>query len=123
MRAHELGRRGEEVAARYLEARGWTILERNARFGHKEIDLIARREGVIAFVEVKTRAGTQFGHPLEAITQRKRREIRTVAAAWLRRARPGAATLRFDAVSVVFRGAEPALLEHVEDAWRITDRF
>jgi putative endonuclease len=67
-----LGDRGEALAARFLERAGWTILVRNFRMGHKEIDLVARRGEVVAFVEVKTRAGTGFGHPLEAITWKKR---------------------------------------------------
>jgi len=123
MRSHKLGRAGENLAARHLERRGWRIVERNVRFGHREIDLIAAKGDVIAFVEVKARASAEFGHPLAAITHRKRQEIRTVASEWLRRARPGAVTLRFDAVSVLFRENKPPLIEHVEDAWRITQRF
>lgn len=121
MRPHDLGRRGEEAAARHLEERGWRILDRNVHLGHKEIDLIVRRNGVIAFVEVKTRAGRGYGHPLEAITRKKRREIERVAAAWLKRARARAAILRFDAVSVLVEGAGPLRIEHVENAWRLGD--
>lgn len=123
MRSHELGRAGENLAARHLERRGWRIVERNVRFGHKEIDLIAAKGDVIAFVEVKSRVGAEFGHPLAAITQRKRSEIRAVASEWLRRAHPGAVTLRFDAVSVLFRRNESPIIEHVEDAWRLSERF
>ena len=65
---HELGRRGEALAAELLEAAGWRILARNFRYRRKEIDLIARRGAVVAFVEVKARAGPAFGHPLEAVT-------------------------------------------------------
>lgn len=121
MRAHDLGRRGEALAARYLEARGWRLLDRNVRLGHKEIDLIARRGPVIAFVEVKTRAGRGYGHPLEAISRRKRREIERVAAAWLQRTGTRAAVLRFDALSILVEGAAPPRIEHVENAWRLGD--
>lgn len=117
--SHDLGRRGEELAAAALERRGWTILDRNYRLGHKEIDLIVRRGAVVAFVEVKTRASDDYGHPLEAITRAKRAEIERVARAWMQRHGRGCDVYRFDAVAVRFdRGAEPAI-QHVEDAWRV----
>ena len=113
-----LGDRGEAIAARHLERAGWTILARNFRMGHKEIDLVAQRGEVVAFVEVKTRAGAGYGHPLEAITARKRREIQQVALAWIDRHGHPHLTYRFDAVAVlVLPGREPEV-EHVEDAWR-----
>lgn len=118
-RSHELGRWGEQAAARYLVRRGWTVLHRNWRLGHKEIDLIARRGDLVAFIEVKSRSGPAFGHPLEAITSAKRREIETVARAWVaRHGRPGE-RYRFDAIAVLrTHGAAPSLL-HLEDAWRL----
>jgi len=114
-----LGDRGEEMAARYLAARGWQVVSRNYRMGRKEIDLVARRGEVVAFVEVKTRAGLGYGHPLEAITWKKRREIQQVAGAWIDQHGRDGDTYRFDAVSVIVRGgSEPEVL-HVEDAWRM----
>ena len=119
-RAHDLGRHGERAAAHHLEANGWTVLERGYRLGHKEIDLVVRKGEVVAFVEVKTRAGVAYGHPLEAITRAKRGEIATVARSWVaRHGRPGD-VYRFDAVAVLWPDpmAEPQV-EHVEDAWRM----
>ncbi|MDQ3389380.1 MAG: YraN family protein [Gemmatimonadota bacterium] len=114
-----LGDRGEALAAAFLERRGWTVLHRNFRMRRKEIDLVARRGEVVAFVEVKTRGGLGFGHPLEAITWKKRREIQQVAAAWVDRFGQAGEVYRFDAVSVyVAAGGEP-VVEHVEDAWRM----
>ena len=113
------GDRGEDLAARHLERAGWKVLDRNFRMGRKEIDLVARRGEVVAFVEVKTRAGSGYGHPLEAITWKKRREIQQVAAAWIdRKGRPGD-TYRFDAVAVMIAGGGEPRIEHVEDAWRM----
>ncbi|HVG44013.1 MAG TPA: YraN family protein [Longimicrobium sp.] len=113
-----LGDRGERLAAEHLERAGWTVLARNFRVGHREVDLVARRGEVVAFVEVKTRAGLGYGHPLEAITAAKRREIEHVARIWVQRhGRPGD-VYRYDAVAVlILAGAEPSI-EHVEDAWR-----
>ena len=114
-----LGDRGEQIAAEHLARTGWTVLHRNFRLGHKEIDLVARRGEVVAFVEVKTRAGPGFGHPLEAITWRKRREIQQVAAAWIDRHAALPVSYRFDAVAVLLRAGDQPLVEHVEDAWRM----
>lgn len=114
-----LGDRGEELAARFLEQRGWTVVHRNFRMGRKEIDLVARRGEVVAFVEVKTRGGRGYGHPLEAITWKKRREIQQVASAWIDRFGKPGDVYRFDAVAVLVEGGGPPTLEHVEDAWRL----
>ena len=75
-----MGRRGEQLAIQYLSAAGWTILAGNYRFGRREVDLVVRRAGLIAFVEVKTRAGDGYGRPEDALTWKKRREIEAVAA-------------------------------------------
>ncbi|UCC49568.1 MAG: YraN family protein [Gemmatimonadota bacterium] len=108
---------GERLAARHLEERGYVILKRNFRFGHREIDLIVRRGDLVAFVEVKTRAGHGYGHPLEAITALKRREVERVARHWLQRHGRTGFRYRFDAVGVALqRGAEP-LIEHIPNAW------
>ena len=114
-----LGGRGEDLAADFLRERGWSILHRNFRAGRKEIDLVARRGEVVAFVEVKTRAGRGYGHPLEAITGKKRREIYAVAGAWIERFGAEGDTYRFDAVAVLVLGGGEPLVEHVEDAWRM----
>jgi len=118
-KGHELGRRGEALAAALLEAEGWRILARNFRFRRKEIDLIARRGDVVAFIEVKTRAGSGYGHPLEAVTWAKRREIETVARAWVARYGDPTDLYRFDTVAIVCREGEAPQLLHVEDAWRL----
>lgn len=119
MNLRRLGTRFETLAARHLEARGWTILDRNWHFGHRELDLVAGRGDVVAFVEVKGRRGAGYGHPLEAITWKKRREVEVAARAWLREHPQPGRTIRLDAISVVAeRGGRPSI-EHVEDAWRI----
>lgn len=116
---HDLGRRGEAMAAAYLEARGWRILARNHRFGRREVDLVIRGRGILAFVEVKTRGGGGYGHPAEAVTRLKRREIEAVARHWLTRHPPGNVDVRFDAVCVwIPRGGGGVRIEHLEDAWR-----
>lgn len=118
MDTHAIGLRYEGAAARHLERRGFTILDRNVRFGRNEIDLVASRGPTVAFVEVKGRRGGGYGHPLEAVTPRKRREIERVARWWVRtRGRPGW-IYRFDAVAVFDQPDGRTRVEHVEDAWR-----
>ncbi len=117
--SHQLGISGEDIAARHLERCGWRVLARNYRFGHKEIDLIARRGRTIAYVEVKTRARLRWGHPLCAVDGRKRAEIERVARVWADRHARADDELRFDAIAV-YRTDEGVLrVEHVEDAWRL----
>jgi putative endonuclease len=115
---HLLGRLFEDAARDHLVRQGWEILGRNVRFRRKEIDLVARRGDVVAFVEVKGRLGAGFGHPLEAITWRKRREIESVARWWIQRFGTPELSYRFDAVSVERTHAGALSLTHVEDAWR-----
>ncbi len=88
-----LGERGERIAERWLEARGWKILERRFRSGHKDIDLIVEHNGaegrLVAFVEVKTRVSAGFGGPLAAVHWRKQREMARAARDWLGRSEGG----------------------------------
>jgi len=119
VKAHERGRLGEELAARHLERAGWRILDRNYRAGHLEIDLVACRDGILSFVEVKARGGVGFGHPLLAIDGRKRRDLARAARAWLREHPGRGGEVRFDAVAVLWTPDGRVHLEHVEDAWRL----
>lgn len=115
---HDFGRRCEALAAAELTCRGWNLVARNFRHGHKEVDLIVRRGRTVAFVEVKGRSGSAFGHPLEAIGAGKRREVESAARGWIaRHGRPGD-RYRFDAVAVIRNSRNESHIEHIEDAWR-----
>lgn len=113
-----LGDWGEEVAARHLEQNGWSIIDRNYRYGRNEIDLVASRGEVVSFVEVKTRLGVGHGDPLESIGARKRGSIERVAERWVdAHGREGVA-YRFDAVSIQRElHGNQTIVRHVEDAW------
>jgi putative endonuclease len=112
----QLGPVSEELAAAFLRDRGWQILARNYRVNRKEVDIIARRANTVAFIEVKARGGRGYGHGLEAITWRKRREIAHVAHAWIARSGAGHLEYRFDAIAITWRGSSHTL-EHIENAW------
>jgi putative endonuclease len=95
------------------------VLARNYHFGRREVDLVVRRDDVIAFVEVKTRAGDGYGAPAEAVTALKRREIETVALQFLVSEGLHDVGVRFDVISIVVdRDTGSVELEHIEDAWR-----
>jgi putative endonuclease len=118
MRPHHLGTSSESFAAQFLDQHGYEIIARNFRVRHKEIDIIARQDNTIAFVEVKARSGAGCGHPLEAITWKKRREIAQVASAWIDRHGDPRFIYRFDAIAVVWRG-HVHTIEHIENAWAL----
>jgi putative endonuclease len=115
----QFGRAAEEAAARYLQRRGWHVLDRNVRIGRGELDLIARRGPVLAFVEVKARRSASAGAPEDAVTPRKRRQIARLAGLWLA-LRPwalnGVTDVRFDIVAVD-AGATPASVRHLPAAF------
>lgn len=114
---HRRGLAGEQTAIEFLERRGWRILAHRFRLGRIEVDLIARKENVVAFVEVKTRRSRAFGSPFEAVTWAKKREIIRVAEAWRRRSGRLTDIFRFDVIGVT-AGREGMRVEHVEDAFR-----
>lgn len=116
-RKDDLGKAGEERAARYLASIGYDILARNWRCPEGEIDIVASRGSRLAVVEVKTRTGTAYGHPLEAVDDRKLRRLWRLGTAWMRD-HPAAVrgrSLRIDAIALT--GPDPATgrLEHLED--------
>ncbi len=118
---HKRGLEGERCAISYLRRRGWSVLHHRFRMGRIEVDIVASRGHVVAFVEVKTRWGGAFGSPLEAIPWTKRRDIARVAQAWIdRHGRPDH-EYRFDVIGIVLgAGARSARIEHVADAFRMT---
>ena len=115
---HRTGRRGEAAVASYLRSAGWRVLYRNWRFHHKEIDLVVERDGVVAFVEVKTRSRGGLGHPLESITAGKRRDLAIAARGWIAEHGRPYDCFRFDAAWVL-TGPDGTTVEHIEDAWRL----
>ena len=113
----QLGRDGEQAAAAYLERRGYRIVARNARIERVEIDLIARRGGLVVFVEVKTRRARRHGAPEEAVDARKRARLLRGAAAWLRTRRPRPQRVRFDVIGCEPAGDGSFRIRHLESAF------
>ena len=104
------GQEAEGLAAAWLEARGWRVLARNHALRRGEVDLVCAREGVLAFVEVRSRTGEAHGGPEETVDRRKARRVVLAAEDWLARHGADGQDIRFDVVAVTFGEAEPRLV-------------
>ena len=116
MAAHnELGRWGEDLAVDYLQGKGYQIVERDWKSGHRDIDIIARDEaGTIVFVEVKTRRNRVFGEPEEAIDFRKLQSLQHAINHYIK-FHHVSGEVRFDIISIVGTiGSEPEI-NHIKD--------
>lgn len=108
-----MGRAGEKTALKFLKKKKYKILERNysTRFG--EADIIAEIDGIIVFVEVKTRLNRAFGRPLEAVDSFKQMRYRKIAEYYLYTKRISDTLVRFDVIEV-----EGTVINHFEDAFK-----
>lgn len=113
----DFGRAGEQRAAQHLSACGYDIVDRNWRCPQGEIDIVATRGDLVCVVEVKTRRSERFGHPFEAVDERKRQRLWRLAFAWaqshpeLSRGRE----IRLQVIGLTGVDAGAAHLEHLED--------
>jgi putative endonuclease len=113
-----LGKYGEQVASRWLADAGMTVLERNWRCRHGEIDIVARDGDAVVVCEVKTRSATGFQHPLAAVTEAKAGRLRRLAECWLterwltEHGVPPPGGVRIDIVAVLRRSRGAATVEH-----------
>ena len=120
MTAHDdrrgLGRRGEDLAARHLAAKGYEILDRNWRCESGELDLVVRDEDDLVFVEVRTRRGQALGSPEESITPAKQARLIDLAQAYVQ-THDWQGSWRLDAVAIEMdRRARLLRLDHYENA-------
>lgn len=111
-----LGRRGEDLAHRYLRRNGLKVIARNYRPGaDSEIDIVAKDGDITVFVEVKARTSADFGAPERAIDEDKRKHIVRAAQSYVTRAALDWSQVRFDVISVV--ASSPPQIEHLRDAF------
>jgi putative endonuclease len=106
------GKHFEDQAASFYEAQGYTVVERNWRAGHKEIDLIVRNDNALVFVEVKASTTDQFGHPSERVDKTKVRHLTNAAQQYVLEKKIEGCDLRFDVITF-FEGK----LEHYPNAF------
>jgi putative endonuclease len=114
------GAEGEQIAARYLAARGMRVLDRNWRGRDGELDIVAQEPGgALVVVEVKTRAGEGFGGPAQAVTASKYARLRRLAAQWAEGHAVRCSEIRIDVVAVILEpGAGGGRVEHLKGAFR-----
>ena len=108
--ARQVGVDGETLVASYLEGQGAEIIARNWRIKEGEIDIVARLQGMLLFVEVKSRTSSAYGHPLEAIDRVKAHRLQKLALAWIALHDEWGADYRIDAAAVNFQnGLKPTI--------------
>jgi len=112
----ELGRRGESIAKTFLEQAGYEILDENWTHGKCELDLVAYKDGIIIFAEVKARSGNGFGEPEDFVDNRKQKLLAQAADEYIY-LMDHQGEVRFDIVSILFRDELNYTLKHIEDAF------
>ncbi len=113
-----IGNVGENIACDYLKENGYKILKRNFKYLGCEVDIIAEEDGVLVFVEVKTRADALYGNPAEAVTPYKQRRYEVAANGYLLIKRAFDRDVRFDVIEIYNDG-----INHIIDAFRPKSRF
>lgn len=115
---NETGSWGEDYAAEYLQKNGYVIVERDWRFGHRDVDIIAVDEDdtTMVFVEVKTRTRSELVDPVEAVDLKKMRGIGYCANAYIKEHNIGQ-EIRFDVITVIRGEDKEIVLKHIEDAF------
>ncbi len=117
-RTKNLGNAGEIFAANYLENHGYKIIAKNFRVRSAEIDIIAEIDGVIVFVEVKTRSDTKHGLPSEAVNFRKQQKIIEAASVFLQDEKYFDKACRFDVIEIYSDGIKFSA-RHIENAFEV----
>ena len=117
------GKLGEDAAAKFLETQGYKIVARNFRIRSAEIDIIAQKDDVIVFVEVKARSDIRHGLPSEAVTVRKQKKIIEAAGVFLQDENFSECACRFDVVEVYLRGELVEEINHIENAFEVVQDF
>nr|MBF0221340.1 YraN family protein [Desulfobulbaceae bacterium] len=116
----QLGMHGEELAARYLEKKGYCIKEMNFRVRAGEVDVIALDHDVLVFVEVKTRTGLCYGVPAEAVTYKKQQQISKAALAYINQYELHDCDARFDVLSVMIKANEKPQFDLIKNAFDLS---
>jgi putative endonuclease len=110
------GNKGEEMAAVYLKANGYEILESNWRYGHWEVDIIAAKGKMLYFFEIKTRTSDRFGHPEESISKKKMQNLRNAAEQY-QELYPQWKYLQFNVLAITIKFGKPAEYFMLEDVY------
>ena len=116
MAAHnELGKWGEQIAAEYLQKKGYWIMFRDWKVGHRDLDIIAKQNDVVVIVEVKTRRNNHFGDTEMTIDRQKIRNLCIASNAFIKRLRIDN-EIRFDIIAITGTPEVGYTINHIEDA-------
>ena len=113
---NETGLKGEQIAEKFLLNAGYVILHRNWRHERKEIDIIAMKDDLLVFVEVKTRKNFDFGFPEEFVNAKKQEFMKLAAEAYTIE-KPEYINIRFDIISICYDKEQIKDISHIEDAF------
>jgi putative endonuclease len=113
----EIGKRGEELAVKILTEKGWEIIDRNYQYGNwGEMDIIAKdKDGILVFIEVKTRTNLEYGMPEDSITKKKIKQLKKIAECYLYEKEIKDTNCRIDVVSVLALDWKKPVVEHYEN--------
>lgn len=112
----ETGIKGEQIAVNFLLKKGYSIVVCNWRYGKKEVDIIAQKDDMLVFVEVKTRRNFDFGFPEEAVNAKKQAFLKAAATAYID-SHPEHINIRFDIISILLNAKAIQEIVHFEDAF------
>ena len=112
----DIGNLGESIARDYLISKGYEILETNWRFGRAEIDIIARKDGILIIIEVKSRSDNKFGKPESSISEKKRMLLADAATRYME-AINHEWEIRFDVIALIIKSPEVYTLDHYPDSF------
>jgi len=107
---------GEQAAVDFLQSKGYEILERNYRASHAEVDIIARHQNLLIFIEVKTRSHDYYGQPEEFVTRKKQEYMAFVASMYMQK-HQYEGELRFDIIAIIMPRESVQQIKHMEDAF------
>ncbi len=113
------GRQGEELAAAHLLQHDYVIIERNWRCRSGELDLIAKKEGLLIIIEVRSRKSLhQFGHPIESVETRKQMQVRRTAEVFIMMSNQSNSEVRFDVITVLLnKDGSLQEIKHIQNAF------
>ena len=113
----KFGERGEDIAVDFLKEKGFQIIERNYRYGHGEIDIVAKDKDNLVFIEVKTRKNLEFGPPELTVTKSKQRQIRKIAELYLYEKKIKDTFCRIDVIAILIQKNIPPKITHIINAF------
>jgi len=117
MSNQNIGKIGEDLAAKLLSEKGYQIIERNYRFSHGEIDIVAKQNNTLVFVEVKTRNNLEYGEPEYSLTKNKQKQVRKMAELYLYDKNITDTDCRIDVIAILLNKKGKPNINHIENAF------